>query len=121
MPHIDLLLANIKDRGLTRVEHAGKKFVVVRDEGKIFAYPDVCPHAFWPLSRGTLRDGVLICPGHGWEFNVRTGRCINAPDRCLTPVSVSVRDAVIRLEWEEDCEPASLVGQVITSNSAGCA
>jgi UDP-MurNAc hydroxylase len=39
-----------------------------------------CPHLRADLQRfGTLRDGhVLHCKVHGWEFDLDTGRCLNA-------------------------------------------
>lgn len=76
------------------------KLVILRTESQISAYEDVCPHAFWPLSEGIVRDGVLECPGHGWEFSVSTGHCLNAPAYCLTPVSLHVSGEQIHLEWE---------------------
>ena len=105
MPHINLPFVETAPGTLTRVECEGRNFVIVRTEAEIYAYVDACPHAFWPLSDGTLRDGVLECPGHGWEFNVRTGRCLNAPDHCLAPVSVVLQGEAIRLGWEEEREP----------------
>ena len=44
-----------------------------------------CPHLKADLVRfGTLRDGVLTCQLHGWEFDLATGRCLTSDDRKLT-------------------------------------
>ena len=43
-------------------------------DGELFAYEDRCPHLANPLSQGDLRDGVLTCAAHEWEFDARTGR-----------------------------------------------
>ena len=77
------------------------KLVAIRSAAGIFAYEDVCPHAFWPLSDGVAQNGVLECPGHGWEFSVENGRCLNAPAYCLTPVSVNVQGEMVLLQWEQ--------------------
>jgi phenylpropionate dioxygenase-like ring-hydroxylating dioxygenase large terminal subunit len=37
-------------------------------DGRVVAAPDRCPHREAPLSGGCVRDGVLACPYHGWEF-----------------------------------------------------
>jgi nitrite reductase/ring-hydroxylating ferredoxin subunit len=95
-----MLIAEVPLNIPIRVERDGMKLVILRTEFQISAYEDVCPHAFWPLSEGTLRDGVLECPGHGWEFSASTGRCLNAAAYCLTPVSLEVQRETIRLEWE---------------------
>jgi len=98
-------LATMREDSLSLVSHQGVPLVVIRTRGEVFAYHDRCPHAFWPLSEGTLSNGVLECPGHGWEFDVATGRCLNAPANCLTPVAVTVVGDTVRLQWKET-EPA---------------
>ena len=43
-----------------------------------------CPHLKADLVRfGTVRDGVLTCQLHGWEFELPTGRCLTSDDRKL--------------------------------------
>jgi 3-phenylpropionate/trans-cinnamate dioxygenase ferredoxin subunit len=76
------------------------KIVLLRTNERIYAFEDVCPHAFWPLSSGTFHDGVLECPGHAWEFSVQTGRCQESPTYCLTPISTSIAGEVVQLEWD---------------------
>jgi nitrite reductase/ring-hydroxylating ferredoxin subunit len=106
MPHVDVALANIPMNAPFRVEHDGMGIVMVRTESQISSFEDTCPHAYWPLSEGILRDGVLECPGHGWEFNASTGRCVNAPAYALTPITAEVIGDVVRLQWEAKASPA---------------
>jgi UDP-MurNAc hydroxylase len=43
-----------------------------------------CPHLKADLVRfGTVKDGVLTCQLHGWEFELATGRCLTSDDRKL--------------------------------------
>ena len=37
-------------------------------DGRIVAALDRCTHRQAPLSKGTLEDGCLRCPYHGWLF-----------------------------------------------------
>lgn len=37
-------------------------------DGSVAAAPDRCPHREAPLSGGCVKDGLLVCPYHGWEF-----------------------------------------------------
>jgi toluene monooxygenase system ferredoxin subunit len=97
----ELPLASIPEGSLTRVEREGSSLVVIRSQGRLYAYRDSCPHAFWPLSEGTLRDEILECPGHGWEFDVATGECLGTPGYCLSRVQVSVRGDAVVLEWSD--------------------
>ena len=99
MPHIELLISELPLEKAIRVEQDGMAAVVIRTQGGIRAYEDVCPHALWPLSGGPVKDGVLECDGHGWEFNIATGRCLNAPAYALTAVPLMLNGDTVRLEW----------------------
>ena len=46
-----------------------------RYEGGYYACDNRCPHMGYPLSEGSVRDGVLICHWHHWEFDLKTGGC----------------------------------------------
>jgi hypothetical protein len=39
----------------------------------------VCPHLGGPLAEGTVEDGCVTCPWHGYRFDLRTGRCVSGP------------------------------------------
>ncbi|MFF0794202.1 Rieske (2Fe-2S) protein [Streptomyces spiralis] len=43
-------------------------------DGEVFAFADACVHKGRPLSRGTVLHGRVICPGHQWAFDLRTGQ-----------------------------------------------
>jgi 3-phenylpropionate/trans-cinnamate dioxygenase ferredoxin subunit len=101
MPHVNFSIADLAENVPVKIEHEGMRLVLIRSAAGVFAYEDVCPHASWPLSDGTAENGILECPGHGWEFSVETGRSLNAPAYCLTPISVSVQGETILLSWEE--------------------
>lgn len=46
--------------------------------GAVNAAPDRCPHREAPLSEGTVEDGCLVCPYHGWNF-ADDGACVLVP------------------------------------------
>jgi nitrite reductase/ring-hydroxylating ferredoxin subunit len=98
MPRIELPLHEIPAETLFRVKLGGMAIVAFLSGGHISAFEDVCPHAAWPLSEGEVVDGVVECPGHGWQFNLATGRCLNAPAYCLTPVQAVIDGDCVRFE-----------------------
>jgi nitrite reductase/ring-hydroxylating ferredoxin subunit len=49
--------------------------LVIRLGDEIVATPGVCPHEDVGLAGGSLDGGVLTCPGHGYRFDLATGRC----------------------------------------------
>lgn len=49
--------------------------IVTRTGGQLVAVPGVCPHEDVALWDGELEGGAIICPGHGYAFDLGTGRC----------------------------------------------
>jgi nitrite reductase/ring-hydroxylating ferredoxin subunit len=56
------------------VRLAGRDIVLCRVEGEVYALSGICTHEDRLLSGGSVEDGVLTCPWHGAQFDVRTGR-----------------------------------------------
>ena len=52
--------------------------VTIVDDGTMVAVPGVCPHEDVALWDGHLEGTRIICPGHGWGFDVITGVCRSA-------------------------------------------
>jgi nitrite reductase (NADH) small subunit len=42
-------------------------------DGQVFATQASCPHRGGPLADGLLGGTTLICPLHGWKFDLATG------------------------------------------------
>jgi nitrite reductase/ring-hydroxylating ferredoxin subunit len=100
MPKIELFLDQIPLHSPFRVEHPTTPLVVIRGCNDIQAFVDRCPHAQWPLSEGELKDGLLQCIGHGWEFDVLTGQCLTVPACSLKRLNAIVEGDTLRIEWD---------------------
>ncbi len=58
---------------------AGERLVLFRDaQGTAAALFDTCPHRGVALSLGSVEDGCLTCPFHGWRFN-GSGEVVHVP------------------------------------------
>jgi nitrite reductase/ring-hydroxylating ferredoxin subunit len=58
-----------------------RKIVLFRDgDGQPQAIEDQCCHQGAELSLGTVADGCVVCPYHGWRYN-GSGRCVLVPSR----------------------------------------
>jgi len=67
----------------------GTRVVVFRQRnGRLYAVQAECPHTGGPLAEGILGSGTLICPLHGWKFNLASGECLNEPRECLKTYAV---------------------------------
>lgn len=45
--------------------------------GEVYAVDAVCPHRGGPLADGLLGGTVVVCPLHGWKFELTTGATPN--------------------------------------------
>jgi toluene monooxygenase system ferredoxin subunit len=77
---------------------AGEPVLLVNIDGVIRAYADWCPHQRSRLSMGSLKDRVLTCASHHWQFDAVTGRGINPKDASLTPIAVKIADGEILVD-----------------------
>ena len=71
--------------GVTRSN--GDEVCVFNHEGRVGAVGNVCTHAEFLMSDGTLRnDGILECAWHGAWFDARTGQVCRGPAEDPLPV-----------------------------------
>lgn len=67
-------LADFAEDALTKVTVEGQDVVVIRQGAEVYAVPDRCTHAKYPLHDGELLDGKIKCVHHGATFDLRSGR-----------------------------------------------
>jgi phenylpropionate dioxygenase-like ring-hydroxylating dioxygenase large terminal subunit len=75
--HPVALSAEVSDQPVG-VRLAGQGWVLVRLEGTVAAFPDICPHRRARLSAGQVVDGTLQCRYHGWRY-AADGACVEIP------------------------------------------
>ena len=61
------------------VEVADRPLVIFNIAGQFFAIGDVCTHDDGPLGDGEIEGFNIVCPRHGAEFDVRTGKVMQMP------------------------------------------
>lgn len=67
--------------------------------GTFYAFENRCPHQQQTLGEGLLEGGVLTCPWHGYQFDVkRGGRCLTDPSLKLESLPVKVENEVIKVK-----------------------
>lgn len=70
----------------------GTHLAVFRYGGEYHAVDNRCPHMGYPMSEGSIRDGVLICHWHHWEFDLKTGGCFLVSGDDLKRFPIEERD-----------------------------
>lgn len=106
-------VATFPDPGRRVVEVDGVAVGVFRHNGVFVAYENVCPHMGGPVCQGKIiarveervRDDKtslglsfsrtqsnIVCPWHGYEFDIASGRHQGNPRLRLRPVAIKVVD-----------------------------
>jgi nitrite reductase/ring-hydroxylating ferredoxin subunit len=57
--------------GFRKVMVAGKKLVVGRLQGELYAFDALCPHAGGPMELSEVEGTIVSCPLHAWRFDLR--------------------------------------------------
>jgi nitrite reductase/ring-hydroxylating ferredoxin subunit/ferredoxin-thioredoxin reductase catalytic subunit len=81
--------------GSIRHVKIGKRDIaVVRTGDEVFALSNVCRHAFGPLNDGFVDGYSVVCPWHGWRYDVRRGTT-DHPNADVATYPAHVRDGII--------------------------
>ena len=80
------------------ISAGGRTIVLFVLDDQVYALDNRCPHMGFPLSRGTVRDGILTCHWHHARFDL-AGGCTFDPFADDVPTfSVEVRDGEVYLD-----------------------
>lgn len=97
-------MGDIPEGGATAVDavlrDGADSVIVLRRDGQVHAYLNVCPHAGRRLDyapgRFLLRSDTLTCAVHGATFKQKSGLCVGGP--CSGD---SLREIALRIEGED--------------------
>ncbi|HMN25972.1 MAG TPA: nitrite reductase (NAD(P)H) small subunit [Ignavibacteriaceae bacterium] len=68
-------LSDLKERQGKRFLINDVEIAVFKVENEIYAVNNICPHQHTAnIYDGFLEDGCVVCPAHGWMFNLKTGK-----------------------------------------------
>ena len=113
-----------RDPGRKLIESSGIEVGVFKLGNEFFAYENICPHLGGPACQGKIIAKVeemvaddrtskglkfsetkinMVCPWHGFEFDIRTGCHHGNPRYRLKPVKVRVEgaDVIVTLPDEK--------------------
>jgi len=94
-----------EDRVMT-VTAGHKDVCLTHWEGKITALDNKCPHQGGPLGEGSIENGLLRCPWHGWDFCPHGGSSDGYDDGLETfPIRMEGDAVFVGLEEELPHEP----------------
>ena len=91
--HLSITASRVREN--LRVEIDGTALVLLKAEGRFFAFQDFCTHRFGPLSEGSCKGYEIECPWHRSCFDMRTGKVSRGPAKeGLKTFEVDLRDGI---------------------------
>jgi len=84
------LFDDIPENDIKVVTVAGNEVLLSRFDEKVTCYQNACAHLGMPLDMGEVREGILICPHHAFEYLLKSGECLTAPEVQLQTHAVRV-------------------------------
>ena len=101
MPVKDVIVAEaaaIPDGERKIVQVDGLSIGVFHHKGGWYALRNSCMHRGGPVGTGALEGDTLVCPWHGFQYNITTGECLADPSARLDMYPVTVQDGQIHLQ-----------------------
>ena len=96
--HNELRLGDLVPGRGEMVTVNGDEVAVFRRGDEVFAIGNQCPHQGGSLCEGFLEGDIVVCPLHGWEFDLRSGVCMTVPGESVPRYSVRVEDGAVLIE-----------------------
>ncbi|NER14608.1 Rieske 2Fe-2S domain-containing protein [Leptobacterium flavescens] len=110
------VLDNKKDLPEGRVktvtaEHQG--ICLTHFEGKFSALDNRCPHQGGPLGEGSIENGMLRCPWHGWDFHPCTGLPPGGYDDGIKTFPVKEEGDAVYVGVEKEAEHETTISDIM--------
>ncbi len=86
---------------------------MTRFEGTYAALANRCPHQGGPLGEGSIENGMLRCPWHGWDYHPTTGAPPEGYGDCVPVFPVEIREDGVYVGLEEDVPHQTTVTDVM--------
>ena len=83
------------------IEVGDKEIALFNYKGDFYAIDNTCPHRGSPLGEGRIEEGILICPGHEWRFELKSGWGPQNPELSTEVYPIKVHDEKIYVRLEK--------------------
>ncbi|MFC7235842.1 Rieske (2Fe-2S) protein [Halosegnis marinus] len=91
-------LSDLADAGHDVVQEDGRAVALFHHEGEVYAVDNRCPHMGFPLSEGTVEEGVLTCHWHHARFELAAGDTFDPWADDVQTFPTEVRDGEVYLD-----------------------
>ena len=90
--------ADLAEGKMRAVRVKGRPVLLARVGGQVFAVSNLCPHEGCAFQGGILTGYIVMCPCHGWKFDVRSGQYMEIPQVKLECYRCKIESGKIHVE-----------------------
>ncbi len=94
-------LEQIPEGSIAVKEINGQSLLMSREGHQVTCFENRCAHMGMPLDMGDIKDGILTCPYHGFQYSLSSGECLTAPEVQLLPHAVRVTGTTVEVKISE--------------------
>lgn len=76
----------------------GHEIALFRNGEVVSALDNQCPHAGAALCGGFTDGKIVVCPWHGWEFEIATGKGLSVDGIDAETFRVVVEEGIVKVE-----------------------
>ena len=90
--------SELREGYMKAVRVKGRPILLVRVGGEVYGVANLCPHAGCSFEGGILTGYLVMCPCHGWKFDVRNGQYQEIPQVKLECYRCKIENGKIQIE-----------------------
>jgi nitrite reductase (NADH) small subunit len=75
-----------------QIKILARAIAVFNIDGQLRAFDGLCRHMKAPLVQGTLKNNILTCYWHGWQFDIDSGECLTEKWAALRFLDIKIED-----------------------------
>ena len=90
--------SELEEGKMKAVRLKGKPILLARVGGEVYGVSNVCPHAGCAFQGGILTGYIVMCPCHGWKFDVRNGQYLEIPQVKLDCYRCKIENGKVYVE-----------------------
>jgi nitrite reductase/ring-hydroxylating ferredoxin subunit len=92
----------LKDGHMLSVNIKGNPILLAKVGGQIFGMSNKCPHMGCELHGGILNGFIVMCPCHGWKFDIRNGQYVDISEIALATYRCIVKNDKVHIEIKNE-------------------
>jgi nitrite reductase (NADH) small subunit len=75
-----------------------KTICIANVKGQFSAMENVCLHQGGPLGQGTIENGKVVCPWHGWAYDPKAGAATHNANAKVAVYAMKIENGDVMIE-----------------------